>query len=272
MPLAIQIVSDMHVEFRESSSKNYSNYIKPAAPILALLGDTCCVASEADFKLYKKFINDLLPKFQHIILIPGNHEYYYKENAGSNITEKNTLRACNTKLAAFANSSPKLHYLNKRTFNVAVGRKVYSIIGCVLWTWIPTKERTEAAGRMNDYGNIYMSDSKTKSIRKLTPDDVSRIHTSHKKYIKTQLAKAKKNGRIAIVLTHHKPYVSKTGPVKYTYESDLSDLFASPLAIWCYGHTHKKDNKVIKGVRFVSNPKGYPRQQTKFNGSCVITV
>ena len=32
------------------------NFIKPMAPVLALLGDICCCGSDNDFETFKKFI------------------------------------------------------------------------------------------------------------------------------------------------------------------------------------------------------------------------
>ena len=60
MPLKIQIISDIHLEFHEHK-KNFRtlSFVKPSADILALLGDICCCASDADFAMYKKFISEL---------------------------------------------------------------------------------------------------------------------------------------------------------------------------------------------------------------------
>lgn len=65
--LEIQIVSDLHVEFW--AHKKIFNFIKPSAPILALLGDTCCVGSDDDFELFKRFIAEIIDKYEHIIIM-----------------------------------------------------------------------------------------------------------------------------------------------------------------------------------------------------------
>lgn len=274
MPLKIQIVSDVHSEFW--STKKVFNFIKPSAPILALLGDIGCVGSDDDFVVYKRFVTEQLSKFKHVILIAGNHEYYYNPpTKTSRVGKTNTLAACNKKIKAFAATSPKLHFLHNSTMKMTIGKKKYVIIGSVLWTWIPKEYRKGVQHRMNDYRYINVRDSKTKRIRGITSDDVAAMHVKNRRYIKLALALAKKAGAVAIVLTHHKPYLKKnhsSTPYACAYESDMSKLFIKPLAAWAYGHTHIKDQSIIKGVKIVSNPKGYPKQQTHFDRSYVLSI
>lgn len=274
MSLKIQIASDIHAEFWHK--KKVFNFIKPSAPILALLGDTCCVGSTDDFDIYKRFINEQLPYYEHVILVSGNHEYYYNPSKTNIIpTNHNTIDACDAKIKDFCKSSSKLHYLNNTTLTLTVNKKKYLLIGSVLWTYIPKDQRVNVQKTMNDYQYIYVNDTKNNKIRNITSDDVSLMHLKNVKYIKIQMTKAKKLGMKAIILTHHKPYLSKThNPATFdcAYESDLTSLFQKPMVVWCYGHTHIKDNSIIKGVQFISNPKGYPHQQTKFKKSYTISI
>lgn len=274
MPLKIQIVSDVHSEFW--SSKKKFNFIKPKAPILALLGDIGCVGSDDDFVVYKRFVTEQLSKFKHVILIPGNHEYYYNPpTKTSRVSSVNTMIGCDKKIKNFAKTSSQLHFLNNSTMKMTIGKKKYIIIGSVLWTWIPKKYRKGVQTRMNDYKYIHVRDAKTKRIRGITSTDVAALHLKNRRYIKSQLALAKKAGMSAIVLTHHKPYLKKNhaaNPYLCAYESDLTHLFCKPLVAWAYGHTHIKDQSTIKGVKVVSNPKGYPNQQTHFDSTYVLSV
>jgi predicted phosphodiesterase len=273
MVLKIQIVSDTHVEFW--SRKKTFNFIKPSAPIIALLGDVGCVGSDDDFEIYKRFVSELIPQFEHIIIVPGNHEYYYNPPGNKKkATKDNTYNACNKKLKEYAKTSPKLHFLNNSTMKITVKNQKYSIIGSALWTWIPSEYRNDIQSHMNDYKYIYVKDPKTRSIRNITSTEVALMHLKNVRYIKSQITNAKKTGSKAIVLTHHKPYSSKKPDDKYThaYETDLSYIFNKPMIIWCYGHTHIKDNTTIKGIKFVSNPKGYPYQQTLFDNSFTISI
>jgi predicted phosphodiesterase len=274
MPLKIQIASDIHSEFW--GKKNTFNFINPSAPILALLGDIGCVGSEDDFEIYKRFVTEQLGRFEHVILVTGNHEYYYNPpTKKSKPSANNTLGACNKKIKEFAKTFPNLHFLNRSTMKLTVKKKKYVIVGTALWTWIPKEQRSQIQNRMNDYRYIYVRDAITDRIRNINSDDVAEMHLKNSAYIKSQIAAAKKTGAYVVVLTHHKPYLRKNhDPNSYAcaYESDLTHLFAKNLVVWAYGHTHIKDDCVIKGVNVVSNPKGYPRQQTRFDKSFTISV
>lgn len=273
MALNIQIVSDLHVEFWAHKKK--FNFIKPSAPILALLGDTCCLGSDEDYLLYKRFLDEQIPHFDHILLISGNHEYYYNSTNIKLVTKNNTMKACDKKLKEICKTNAKLHYLNNSTMKLKNNGKPYLIIGSVLWSWIPPEQRKAIQEKMNDYKYIYVKDNKTKHIRNITSDEIVNLHVKNRRYIQKQINKAKKQNMKALVLTHHKPYLSKNynpESCDVAYESDLTNLIKSPVVTWCYGHTHVKDNRKINGVNLISNPKGYPRQQTKYNNSFTISI
>lgn len=272
MTLKIQIVSDIHAEFWAQKKK--FNFIKPSAPILALLGDTCCVGDHADFLTFQRFIAEQLDHFEHIIIVSGNHEYYYNApNKNAHPTLENTLDACNKKIADFCRTSPKLHYLHNATLTIQRGKKQYLIIGSTLWSDIPRESFSRIQDMMSDYRYIYVADGR--KIRNITPQDVTRMHQRNAQYIKSKLRYAKEKRMIAVVLTHHKPYKNPSyDPKQYdcAYESDLTSLFGDPLVAWCYGHTHVKDRSACSGTRLISNPKGYPRQHTNFDPAFVLSV
>jgi predicted phosphodiesterase len=274
MPLKIQIVSDLHLEFWPH--KKVFNFIKPSAPILALLGDTCCVGSDNDFAIYEKFINEIIDKFELILVIPGNHEYYYNPDAStSKICKRNTMKGCNDKLRALCNKSPKLYFLKNQTLQLKSGKTKYLLIGSVLWSYVPNDKQKFVSDNMSDYQYIYITDKKTGKIQQVTAAKTSSLFETNYKYIRRQINFAKKNNMKAIVLTHHKPYVKNNygkNDFDYAYESNCEKLFKPPLLVWCYGHTHVRDDRVLNGVKVISNPKGYPNQRTKFDNSFCITI
>jgi predicted phosphodiesterase len=276
MSLEIQVVSDLHLEF--ISDKKVFNVIKPSAKILALLGDICCVGDSNDFESFKRFIMEILPHYEQIIMVPGNHEYYYNPIDNSTHPNKfNVLEACNAKIKTFfKETSKKLHYLNNTAVKMTVGKKKYVIIGSTLWSYIPKSEQERMANQMSDYKYIYVQDNNVGKIRNLGPADVSALFTKNYRYLKTASIKAGISGAKVIIFTHHKPYLDKTYDIKsldVAYQSDCSEIANSKyVSLWCYGHTHIKDDKIIKGVRYYSMPKGYPRQQTGFDKSAKIKV
>jgi hypothetical protein len=269
----IQIVSDIHAEFWEKKTK--FNFIKPSAPILALLGDICCCGSDDDFEVFKRFINEVLPHYEQILFVPGNHEYYFNPEKKTPVTYANTVQGIDEKIKAFfAATSPKLCYLNNSSISYTGKKNKYLIVGSTLWSWIPEDQRINVQTNMNDYRYVYTSEGNAKP-RLITATDIANTHLKCYKYIKTQITKAKKNGQRVIVLTHHKPYVAPTydaTTLDAAYESDLAALFEPPVVLWGYGHTHVSDNSVQGKTWLYSNPKGYPKQRTKFNNAAIIKI
>jgi predicted phosphodiesterase len=276
----IQIVSDLHLEFR---GLNFEKLIKPSAPILFLLGDICACGSSDDFEIYKKFIKFISPKYKYIFHIPGNHEYYTVGN--SKITLKDTIQGIDSKLRKFSKGYKNLFFLNNNTVRLNINRKDYVFVGSTLWTGVRLEDRKEVGDRMNDYEHIYVPNTKlkgvvdsgtciSKPIRKYNIEDMSKIHDKSVRYIKKEIKKIKPN-ETAILLTHHKPVRDKplSDTISQAYETDLKGIIVRPpFKLACFGHTHVKYDKTIGTVRVVSNPKGYISQKTKFNSSFVVDV
>lgn len=276
MSLDIQVVSDLHLEFR--ADKKPFNLFKPTAPILALLGDICCVGDISDFEIFKRFMLEILPNYEHCIMISGNHEPYYNPIKKSTPpTKDNTLDACSAKIKAFFRAtSKKLHYLDNNTLKLTVGKKKYVIVGSTLWSHIPKEEQTRVQDIMSDYQYVYVKDQKTAKIRKLLASDVQQMFSKNYKYIKTQVDKAIAGNYKVIIMTHHCPFIYKTYDPKsfdVAYYSDCSAI-ANPkaVAMWLYGHTHQALDKVIGKVRYYSNPLGYPRERTGFDKDAKVKI
>ncbi len=269
----IQIVSDVHAEFW--SKKEKFGFIKPSAPILALLGDICCCGSADDFEVFKRFILELLPWYEVILFVSGNHEYYFNPEKKSTVpTKLNTLQGIDAKIKKFFNeTSTKLHYLNNESLLITAKGKQYLIVGTTLWSWIPENRRPIMRNLMNDYQYIYVEEGK--KIRRLVPDDVSNMYLKNVKYLKSQISRAKKSGHKMIVLSHHKPYTStlyNEDTLDPAYESDLHTLMGEPVVLWGYGHTHVADSSMHGSTWMYSNPKGYPKQKTKYNKATSVKV
>jgi hypothetical protein len=273
MPLNIQIVSDLHLEFHASKAK--FNFIKPSAPILALVGDICCLGTDDDFETFKRFIAEILPSYELIIFISGNHEMYVNVNKQP-ITLTQTMEGINYRVRSFfKQTSKKLHYLQNNTLKITSGKKQYVIIGTTLWSNIPSSQYNRIEQAMSDYNYIYVVDKPTGKPRKLTASDVSMTFRKSYNYIKHQLLKASATKANAIVLTHHRPLLKDSYNIltyDVAYMSDCSALFSRPLIFWGFGHLHEKVDQVVNGVRIYSNCKGYPYQKTNFSNDEFCTI
>lgn len=269
MSFDIQIVSDLHLEF--IGKKDKYNLLKPSARHLALLGDICCVVDNDDFNIFKAFINEILPLYDTIIMVSGNHEGYTKVRKP---TSEHTLQYTHEKIRSFfRQTSKKLHYLQNNTLKIKVGKKKYHIIGTTLWSYIPPEAQPILQKSLSDYKNIYVQDNK--DIRRLLPSDVTAMFKHNYSYIRNQIIRAKEEGATTIVLTHHCPFIKPTygkDLLDYGYYTNCKAILDRHVVLWGYGHTHIKDNHVVNGTRFYSMPKGYPGQHTEYVKDASLSV
>jgi predicted MPP superfamily phosphohydrolase len=263
--LTIQIVSDLHLEFHADKLK--FNIITPSAKILALVGDICCWSTNEDLVIAKRFFEEILPQFEHIIYIAGNHEYY---NYGN---KKLTITDIDARISLFCKKlSNKIHFMNNNSIELLMGKQKYLILGSTLWTYIPDEAHDFVKKNMSDYDKIYINNEK---VRLITPKDITALFYKNYKYLKTQMTRGLKNGCKVIILTHHKPYNNPNHnelTLDSAYSTDCTDIIKKPLALWAYGHTHIKDNTTINGVTLYSNPKGYINEKTLYNKKAAVSL
>lgn len=262
--LKLQIVSDTHLEFRKNPE-----FLKPCAPILCLLGDICACGTPSEFKIFINFLKVISPKFQKIIHVAGNHEYYAGPRTGKRW--ENTYEGINAKLRLLTKAFPNYTFMSNNIYKLKVGSTLVFIIGTTLWSYIPPDKRPTVHTIMNDYNMTYRIDGD--KIRKWNVNDTVKLHSNAVKLIKRTSAIAKKHNAKCILLTHHKPIMD--GPKTYhqhCYESNLAHLITSPIIFAAHGHTHKKYMKLINDVPVVSNPRGYPSERTKFDPSFCVEI
>jgi predicted phosphodiesterase len=279
----IQIVSDIHLEFRDNK---FNSLIIPSAPILCLLGDIGVCGSDSDFESLKKFIIFYRTKFLYIFYVPGNHEYYTTGN--KNIQLRDTIPYIDNKIRRFCallNKTPEkdagtVTFLNNDMATITIGKKIYNFVGTTLWSYVNKENKKSIQSRMNDYSQIYTPCSKTEKstlnncVRKFNVDDMQKKFNKSVSFIK-KCMKNQKNNEMYILLTHHKPIHDNksTDVITQAYESDLVDIIVKhPFVLAAHGHTHKQYDKTFNKVRVVSNPKGYVGQQTKFNDTFVVSI
>jgi predicted phosphodiesterase len=299
--MKIQIASDLHLEFH---SKSIPTILIPSAPVLCLAGDICVCGDSTDFKKFVDFLKFYCNKFDAIVHIAGNHEYYTKNKASPKELSNNTIVHIDKRLKGLSKYFANYHYLHNSTWTYTIpkSKQKYVFIGSTLWTHIPKTEIVDKKNnrkvaiadlierRMNDYNYIYMptnSTSSTYQYRQYTVVDMQRKHKIAVNFLTRTIAKAKtivakavhihESPPVFILLTHHKPVfdgsTDKGDIYTYAYESDLaSQLLVSPIVLAAHGHTHKHYDKKINGVRVVSNPKGYVGEHTGYNNQFVVNV
>lgn len=223
-----QICSDLHSE-TDNSLPRSGDYINPTAPILILAGDIGRINMPTLFP----FLEDICSKFEYVLYVPGNHEFYTTRGYPS-LSIKESLR----KLYSYREKLPNLHILNRTSLlfgNVC-------IMGATLWS----KAEVDLPP-----GLVKIDGIDKKAYNKMFFRDLS--------YIKKMIDHCKSNNYKLVVVTHHPPFKSAcTDKFASLYGTDLEDLLSSDkVHTWVYGHDHKnKDIKTKGGTRLFSNQKG----------------
>lgn len=60
--------------------------------------------------------------------------------------------------------------------------------------------------------------------------------------------------------------------MRAAYGNNWDGLMNFKIDLWIFGHTHEAVDEVVNGIRFVSNPRGYPNEETGFRPDLVVNV
>lgn len=240
--MKIQYISDIHLEFWTNEELLCS--FPKEAEILVLAGDIGYVNS----KIYIKFLKQCSEKFEYVIIIMGNHEYY---NGCISQTEK--------KLKEFLLNYSNIYFLQNSSIEIE-GIIFY---GCTLWTHIPTMKINTIKNLMSDYK--FICDEANNLI---TPFLTNELHWSQLEHMIEFLDHIKiESYKPVIIITHHCPIMNPNtlknniiDNLTLAFYNELDDLlieYNKQIKAWIYGHTHHACNIVYHNVKIVSNPMGY---------------
>jgi predicted phosphodiesterase len=245
----LQIISDIHLEVNDQLPSLQKH---PDAQSLALLGDI----GHPFTQKYKNFIAECALKFDHVLIIAGNHEYYSSEH---------TLYEIQVEIGRICAALGNCTFLS----NSLILLEGVRILGTTLWSHIPVQKQARACSANSDY--LYIR--ATPEHGRLTPSATNKWHSDAVKFVETALAD-RCNTQPLVVLSHFAPLdIDDVHPAKYhgssmrcCYATDLSALFRSPLIAWAYGHTHHPLDITYNGVHVLSNPHGYSYEIESCNG------
>lgn len=234
-----QIVSDLHIEYKNNENLNPLDFITPTADILILAGD---IGSLYKFNQLKTFLSKICPHFKATLYVPGNHEYYLQDNF-----EPRSFDSLTESLYSLESDIKSLFILQQSS--IIVGN--VCIIGCTLWSncLINIPKYIVRIPDMNTF--LY-----------------NKKHLSDLAYIKTMIESCKKKDLKLVVVTHHCPTSkvlnanTKKDKFRSLYVSDLDYLLSKEnVHTWICGHIHQNFDFEIHGTRIVGNQKGKPKDR-----------
>lgn len=245
---------EMFTKFRDYADHIIPPVLEDADTVLILAGDIC-EGARAHTR-YSGFFSRLSDRFNLVIWVAGNHEYY-----GGKLSQHHNDRI----RANVQTKWPNVRFCAEDKVYV---REDLAVLGCTLWTDVNRGNplSTLAAMNMNDYKLITHAEVDRDIYRALRVSDTMREHERQLRWIKEELiALAKVPFMKVIVVTHHAPsyqsiedrYIQSNDPHNPAYASEcLAPILLKP-EVWIHGHLHNSSNYTVDYTRVMANPYGY---------------
>jgi predicted phosphohydrolase len=224
--------------------------------ILLIGGDT---VNGNHIHLLPRFIDEVLKSYGMVVMIPGNHEYYYAK-----------YEDINTYLRSI--EIPNFHLLINEAIEVVHPTRFANnrivIYGSTLWSDLKDVREEK---RIQE---IFLRDQARMSGGYLSLTEYEALYTESVTLMRKFL---KKFDRFddphtkVIILTHYaltEDFVAekyKGDPDNPLFHSNLQPVFYYPIYAAICGHVHQRFDFVKNGVICLTNPRGYPSENTLFN-------
>lgn len=245
--MRLHILSDLHLEFAA-----FTPTIPPEAELVVIAGDTLPKGKAASWVSTNIDLQT--------ILIGGNHDCY-----------RTSVQRAQRVMSRDA--AGHVHVLQ----NQAHVHQGVRFLGCTSWTDFKAtgnqrQAMDRAASEMNDYRMIRMEPG----YRKLRPADTQALAEASKAWLLSQVS-TPFDGK-TVVVTHTCPLVELLAEdrdrdhLDAAYTNDWLEFLTYKIDLWIFGHTHAAVDRRISGVRFVSNPRGYPKEVTGFQSNLIVSI
>lgn len=277
--MKVKIWSDIHLEFwnHGNNKAKFARTMEHYLPTQEHDKDCTLVCAGDIGKFYnsydttlKMFFAYVSKRFKHVVIVPGNHEYY----------SSNGLWGKEAEFWATKQLPKNVYYLDN-DYKIIDG---VMFIGSCLWTSCDSRNPItmyHVEKGMNDYNWIKKGTGAYGDVRLTAEDTVERYEQSVC-FIKQAALFAYDNKLNYVVITHHAPSVKSVHPkyagdmLNYAFYSDiewLMDRYKIPL--WIHGHMHNSFDYRVYDTRVICNPFGYigtMDQNIEFNNDLVVEV
>ena len=225
--MKIKYMSDLHLEFGPLDVDPDNEGI-----------DVLILAGDINIKHRVEWINEQASRFEHVIYVTGNHEYYK-----SNISTADTYIE--------EDLDPRVHFLQDSSVKI----EDTWFHGSTLWTDMGTPtDKYFIANGMSDFRVIRHGES----YSRFRPNQAAEMHHKSMEYLKKNV----KEGDV--VITHHAPSFKSSldefigSTLNPAYATDLSDFMLDyKPKYWIHGHMHNTSDYRIGGTNILCNPRGY---------------
>jgi predicted phosphodiesterase len=279
LPLGFNIISDLHVD--QLRGVDFPRLLRPSprARYLLVPGDLGNPFHDS----YAEFLGKTSLHYEWIVLIAGNHEFWFDPHDRNHVVsvEQKSFSERLAQIRRVCATIANVKFLEREAF-VLPGTSV-TILGCVLWTNVPSSAEQAVERAMNDYSCIY-DDGDTPML--VTVADLRRKHleslawlcSAIDAYVEERARSPDTEARL-IVMTHHLPSFElthphyHTSPINSAYATSLESVcLRPPVALWACGHTHFFRRLEINGVQCIVNASGYEDEDTSVQRGMVYSL
>ena len=247
--MRLQILSDLHLEWREDGGEDVLNALDPTGvDALILAGDVVALSHGGGRGEAEAQLRVICERYPRVYYVPGNHEYYGTSPALAHL-----------RLQAMAAVLPNLVVLDAGRIDDYMGVRV---LGGTLWF-----SHTPGNERYYEWFTDFVL------IDEFVPWVYGQSAT-FRAFLKANLRPGD------VVVSHHLPSWRSVHP-RYT-DSPLNRFFlcdVEPLikarqpALWVHGHTHEPADYFIGRTQVACNPLGYPGETgSAFRWQWIVTV
>jgi len=263
--MQFDLISDIHLDF----------WVKPEGDVLklrrniekfmeAILPETCCdtllIGGDLGHHNRQNYIllKLLQEHYAHILVVPGNHDYYLETRSISHKYGHDSLERL-SEMKRLAAQLPHVVYLEGTTHTI--GGVTYG--GCGMWYDLQYGLQILKAS----YDAIFdhwRSISNDAVLIKGRPRLTLEMFKREKAQLELVL------DRSDVVLTHfspdwsHVPEARKLELATSFYYFDGAALLKRAAGkIWCFGHVHTRVDYVHKNCRFINAALGYPAENQR---------
>ncbi|QGZ31154.1 metallophosphoesterase [Stutzerimonas stutzeri] len=245
--MKIHILSDLHVEFRQ-----FTPEVPPETDVVVLAGDIT-TRGRAGFWAAANFSHPT-------VLIGGNHDSY-----------QTSLQRAHRLMSR--DCAEHVHFLENDIFEC----KGVRFLGCTAWTDFKSTGNQplamlQAQSQMNDYKMIRFEPK----FRRLHPNDTRSLAEYSRSWLFEEAQKPFPGK--TVIITHTPPLISLLPEVSEpdhldaAYANNWPEFLDLNIDLWIFGHTHHPVDRRIGGIRFISNPRGYPGENVAFKPDFLVTL
>lgn len=275
--MKIRILSDLHLEFGFLDLPVMED---EDSQVLILAGDVGLASKSWS---YIPFIEEVSKRFQDVIYIMGNHEFYDTSILRGMDKIKDRIQ--------FETNAQNVHVVNNKTIRIGG----VSFICSTLWASFNNMDALcmyHAELWMTDHKKIRTGSKANPYASKFKARHAAELYQQSVNFIFPNVRAEKEAGQKVVVVTHHAPSTLsiaeeyKTGTYSVlngAYASSLEeDIFDSKPDLMIHGHTHVSFDYIMEDqispdggeTRIICNPRGYKgmEENPNFNPELVVDI